>query len=98
MDEWFDLDEMVSLKDFFQLCECKILSNERPKIEFHNIYEEHIGKIKVIYERFKQNMIKRENDSMNETRNFHVTNVPLFSQQAVKKIVMDNKQIIKKIS
>ena len=41
-------------------------------------------------------MIKRENDSMNETRNFHVTNVPLFSQQAVKKIVMDNKQIIKK--
>ena len=29
--------------------ECKSFNNERPKIEFHNIYEEHIGKIKVIY-------------------------------------------------
>ena len=31
------------------------------------------------------------NNLMNETRNFHVTDGPLFSEHVVKKIVMDNK-------
>ena len=71
--------------------ECKILNNERPKLEFRDIYSEQIGKIRIIFERFKENMIKRENYLMNETRNYHVTNGPLFSEHDVKKIVMDNK-------
>ena len=44
-----------------------------------------------MYERFKENMKERENNLMNETRNFHVTNGPLFFEHVVKKIVMDNK-------
>ena len=71
--------------------ECKIWNNEKPEIEFQNIYSENIGKIRIIYERFKENMIKWENSTMNETSYFHVTNGPLFSEHDVKKIVMDNK-------
>ena len=71
--------------------ECKILNNELPEFEYNDIYSENIEKIRKIYERFKENMKKRENSLVNENSNFHVTNGPLFSEHDVKKIVMDNK-------
>ena len=71
--------------------EWKILNNEVSEFECNDIYLENIGKIRKIYERFKENMKKWENSLVNESRNFHVINGPLFSEHDVKKVVIDNK-------
>ena len=55
--------------------ECKILNEEQPRVKYEEIYSENIGKIKILYERYKENMERREELKIEKS---HLTNGPPF--------------------
>ena len=60
--------------------ECKYLNKEKITINYENIFTDNIEKMKMILERFKQNMEKREN-IQNLKLKSHETSGPLFPVQ-----------------
>ena len=60
--------------------ECKYLNKENITINYENIFEDNVEKMKMILQRFKQNMEKREN-IQNLKLKSHETSGPLFSVQ-----------------
>ena len=62
--------------------ECQKLNEEQPKIKFEQIFSENVGKIRIVYERFKKNMNERDKQMNLEIENkklyCHETIGPLF--------------------
>ena len=46
--------------------ECQKLNEEQPKIKFEQIFSENVGKIRIVYERFKKNMNERDKQMKNK--------------------------------